>query len=67
MELLHLIRAAEQRWHRSKRLAPKIHIQPGNNHADTPVRQLLGDRFDSGVEELRFVNRYDGGIGGKLV
>lgn len=59
MHLLHILGHGHERRHRPERLPEKVHIQPGDDHSDTGIRERLRHFDERGVEKLGLVHSDD--------
>jgi hypothetical protein len=53
---------SQESGHRSKGLAPKIHVEPSANDAHSAIGKLVCDFNNSLVKKLGFVNSNNSGV-----
>ncbi len=58
-ELIHLFGLRQKQRHGAKRFSPKIHVQSGDDDANSTVGQLIADSSHLPVEELDFIYGYN--------
>ncbi len=63
IELVHAFGLSHECGHAAKGFAAKIGIEPGNQDADAAVGQFLHYADNFVIEELGFIDPYDGGFG----
>ncbi len=56
MQLVHALGARQQQRHGAKRLAAEVLVQPGCDHTQATVRQVVADVGNRRVKELHLVD-----------
>ena len=58
LQLVHVLSNGHENWHTAKWFSPKISIQAGNNHPDSPIGQRFCYSDNSVIKELGFIDTH---------